>query len=127
MNTGCSLPNRRKLLIYLHSILKNIHKDIQFENTVTECLLTPLLEHVDKLPIAAELYEIYFICVRHIRKDATYGDLVSEEKQMLLFKDTIKDKITFLYNVAVLQDNLQSFLQTWNKLISKEGKITIPS
>ena len=122
-----SSKSSQKLLIYLHSILKNIHKDIQFENTVTECLLTPLLEHVDKLPIAAELYEIYFICIRHIRKDATYGDLVSEEKQMLLFKDTIKDRITFLYNVAVLQDNLQSFLQTWNKLISKEGKITIPS
>ena len=122
-----SCKSSQKLLIYLHSILKNIHKGIRFENTATECLLTPLLQHVDKLPIAAELYEIYFICIRRIRKDATYGDLLSEENQMSLFKNTIKDRITFLYNVAVLQDNLQSFLQTWNKLISKEGKITIPS
>ena len=80
-----------------------------------------------KKKIAAELYEIYFICVRRIRKDATFGDLLSDEKQMLLFQDTIKDRLTFLYNAAVLEDNLEPFLQIWQKLISKEGKITLPS
>ena len=46
---------------------------------------------------------------------------------MLLFQDTIKDRLTFLYNAAVLEDNLEPFLQIWQKLISKEGKITLPS
>ena len=121
-----SCKSSQKLHIYLLYILKNIYTGNTFENTVTGCLLTPLLEYIDKFPIAAELYEIYFICVRGIRKDATYGDLISDEKQMLLFQDTIKDRLTFLYNAAVLEDNLEPFLQIWHKLISNEGKITLP-
>ena len=121
-----SCKSSQKLHIYLIHILKNIYTGNTFENTVTGCLLTPLLIYVDKFPIAAELYEIYFICVRGIRKDATYGDLLSDEKQMLLFRDTIKDRLTFLYSAAVLEDNLEPFLQIWHKLISNEGKITLP-
>ena len=121
-----SCKSSQKLHMYLIHILKNIYTGNTFENTVTGCLLTPLLEYIDKFPIAAELYEIYFICVRGIRKDATYGDLLSDEKQMLLFQDTIKDRLTFLYNAAVLEDNLEPFLQIWHKLISNEGKITLP-
>ena len=121
-----SCKSSQKLLIYLHSILKNTYKEKRFENTVTGCLLTPLTEYIEKLSIAAELYETYFICIRNIRKDANYGDLLSKDKQMLLFKDAIKDRLTFLYNAAVLEDKLEPFLQIWNKLISKEGKITLP-
>ena len=111
--------------MYLHSIFKKVSIENHFENTITECLLKPLLLYVDRLPIATELYEIYFICKRHIRKDATYGDLLPEDKQMTLFQDAIKDRLIFLYNAVVLEDNLEPFLQKWNKLISKEGKITL--
>ena len=120
---SCKLS--QKLLMYLHSIFKKASIENRFENMITECLLKPLLLYVDRLPIATELYEIYFICIRHIRKDATYGDLPPEDKQMTLFQDVIKDRLTFLYNAAVLEDNLEPFLQKWNKLISKEGKITL--
>ena len=40
-----------------------------------DCPLILLLQYVDRLPIITELYEIYFICIRNIRKDATYGTL----------------------------------------------------
>ena len=96
-----SCKSSQKLLIYLHSILKNIYTENRFENTVPECLLTPLLHYVDKLPIAGELCETYFICIRHIGKDATYGDLLSNEKQMLLFQEALKDRLNFLYNALV--------------------------
>ena len=126
MNTGCSLANRRRnSLCTFILFLKKLYIENRFENTITECLLKPLLLYVDRLPTATELYEIYFICIRHIRKDATYGDLPPEDKQMTLFQDVIKDRLTFLYNAAVLEDNLEPFLQKWNKLISKEGKITL--
>ena len=93
--------------MYLHSIFKKVSIENHFENTITECLLKPLLLYVDRLPIATELYEIYFICIRHIRKDATYGDLLPEDKQMTLFQDAIKDRLIFLYN-AVYKKRRQS-------------------
>lgn len=120
-----SCKSSQKFLMYLHSIFKKLYIENRFENTITECLLKPLLLYADRLPTATELYEIYFICIRHIRKDATYGDLPPEDKQMTLFQDVIKYRLTFLYNAAVLEDNLEPFLQKWNKLISKEGKITL--
>ena len=66
---------------------------------------------MDKFPVAVEPYETYFICIRNIRKDATHGDLITKEKQLILFQDAIKNRLTFLYHAAVLQDNLEPFLQ----------------
>ena len=107
-------------------MLKLIHAEINFENTVTECLIKPLIKYVDKFQVASELYEIYFICIAKIRKDATYGDLITIDKQLILFQDAIKDRLTFLYHAAVLQDNLEPFLRIWSKLISKKGDIILP-
>ena len=59
-------------------------------------------------------------------KDATYGTLPSNQNQLISFQDAIKERLTFLYNAAVLQDNLEGFLSTWNKIITKEGKIKLP-
>ena len=56
---------------------------------------------MDKFPVAVEPYETYFICIRNIRKDATHGDLITKEKQLILFQDAIKDRLTFLYHAAV--------------------------
>ena len=47
-----SCKSSQKLHIYLIHILKNTYTENTFENTVTDCLLTPLLKYVDKLPIA---------------------------------------------------------------------------
>ena len=66
---------------------------------------------MDKFHVAAEPYETYFICITNIRKDATYGDLITKEKQLILFQDAIKDRLTFLCHAVVLQDNLEPFLQ----------------
>ena len=81
---------------------------------------------MDSFQIAAELYEIYFIYIRNIRKDATYGTLPSRQNQITMLQAAIKERLTFLYNAAVLQDNLDAFITTWNKLITREGKIKLP-
>ena len=61
-----------------------------------------------------------------MRKDATYGTLPPRQNQITIFQDAIKDRLTFLYNTAVLQDNLEDFLSIWNKIINKEGNIRLP-
>ena len=121
-----SCASSQNLYIYLQSIFENVYTGISFPNTETECLLQPLLKYADKFPIAAELYEIYFICIRNLRRDATYRTLLPRKMQITTFQDAIKDRLTFLYNVAILEDNLEPFLRTWNKLITREGKIRLP-
>ena len=49
----------QKLLMYLHSVLRLIHTETNSENKVTECLIKPLIQYVDKFQVASELYEIY--------------------------------------------------------------------
>ena len=67
-----------------------------------------------------------FIYIRNLRKDATYGTLLSRKKQLLNFQDNIKDRLNFLYQAAVSNDNLEQFLDTWKKLINRNGKINLP-
>ena len=113
----------QNLLVYLQSILNNICPGNLSINIETDCLLTPLLNYN---PTVAELLEIYFICIRNMRKDATYVTLPPRQNQITIFQDAIKDRLTFLYNTAVLQDNLEDFLSIWNKIINKEGNIRLP-
>ena len=121
-----SCASSQNLYIYLRSILENVYTEISFQNMETDCLLTPLLQYADRLPVAAELYEIYFIHIRNIKRDATYRTLPSRKIQITTYQDSIKDRLTFLYNVAVLEDNLEPFLTTWNKLITRERKLRLP-
>ena len=49
------------------------------------------------------------------------------KKQLLTFKDRVKDRINFLYQSALLKDNLEQFLTVWNKLINEQGKMNLPT
>ena len=121
-----SCPSSQDILTYLKSIIQIVYTQYPLPSNATDCLLTPLLQDYDKLPILHELYEIYFIYIRNLRKDATYGTLPSRKKQLLNFQDNIKDRLNFLYQAAVSNDNLEQFFSTWNKLIGRNGKINIP-
>lgn len=72
------------------------------------------------------MIEIYFIPIRTIRKDATYGTLISRKMQLKLFKDSIREIVMHLNDVAVLDKDLNNFLSIWNKIITKEGKVQLP-
>ena len=120
-----SCASSQNLFIYLQSLLETIYAE-PFDNTEKDALLIPLLEYPNQFPIAEELIEIYFISIRTIRKDATYGTLISSEMQLKLFKDSIRERVMHLYNAAALDKDLNNFLSIWNKLITKEGKVQIP-
>ena len=120
-----SCPSSQNIIVYLHTILSKVYDNYSPVTKATDCLIKHLLE-IDKFPIAQEIYEIYFIYIRNIRKNATYGTLPSRKKQLTTFQDNIKDRLNFLYKTAVLQDNLEQFLTVWERLITKEGKINLP-
>ena len=121
-----SCPSSQNILTYLKTIIQKVYIQCALPSNATDFLLTPLLQDYDKLPITHELYEIYFIYIRNLRKDATYGTLPSRKKQLLNFQDNIRDRLNFLYQAAVSNGNLEQFLETWKKLISRNGKINIP-
>ena len=126
-NTGYSPAHPRRIFLYtFKSIIQKVYTQYPLPSNATDCLLPPLLQDHDKLPIVHELYELYFIYIRNLRKDATYGTLLSRKKQLLNFQDNIKDRLNFLYQAAVSNDNLEQFLDTWKKLINRNGKINLP-
>ena len=53
--------------------LKYIDITQVIDNTVEDCLLYHLLEYEKKVPASRELFKTYFITVRYLRKEATYG------------------------------------------------------
>ena len=63
-------PSSQNLLIYLLNLLEE-------DNTIQDCLLTPLLECGYEVPVSMELFEIYFITIRYIRRDTTYDKEIS--------------------------------------------------
>ena len=73
------------------------------------------------------MYEMYFIQIRNIRKNATYGTLMSMKKQLLTFQNAVKDRINFLYQSALLKDNLEQFLTVWRKITNEQGRINLPT
>ena len=121
-----SCPSSQNILTYLQSILHKTYIDYAIRNTATDYLLKPLLLDNDKFPVALELYETYFIHIRNIRKDPTYGTLPTKYNQLKTFQDKVKDRLNFLYNDATLEDKLEQFLAKWNKLVTREGNINLP-
>lgn len=120
-----SCASSQNLFVYLQSLLEEIYAE-PFDNTEKDTLLTPLLQYPNQFPIAEELIEIYFITIRKIRKDATYGTLISRKLQFQLFKDSIRERVMHLYKAAVLEKDLNNFLLIWNKIVTKEGKVLLP-
>ena len=121
-----SCPSSQDILKYLQSILGKTYIDYANRNTATDCLLKPLLLDNEKFPVVLELYEIYFINIRNIRKDATYGTLPTRNNQLLTFQEKVKDRLNFLYNAADLEGKLEQFLEKWKGLITREGNINLP-
>ena len=70
-NTGCSRPSSQNILIYLQFIRQKVYTNYSPPRDATDCLLTPLLQEHDKFPVAHELFEIHFIHIRNLRKNAT--------------------------------------------------------
>ena len=40
-------------------------------------------------------------------------------------QENIKDRLNFLYKAEVSKDNLEHFLKSWKKLVTRNGKINL--
>ena len=60
-----------------------------------------LSEYEKEVPASRELFETYFLTIRYLRKEATYGKKYAREKKKLSFSKIKQgNACTFIYNVA---------------------------
>ena len=79
-----------------------------------------------EVPASRELFETYFITIRYLRKEATYGKKYTREEELELFKNNIRERLYFIYNIAKILQTEENFFTIWGKTITREGIINIP-
>ena len=65
-----SCSSSQSIFIQLLCLLEYVDITQVIDNTVEDCLLYHLLEHEKEVPASTELFEIYFIAIRYLRKEA---------------------------------------------------------
>ena len=78
----CSSQN---IFIYLLCLLEYIDITQVIDNMVEDCLLHHLLEYEKEVPASKELFETYFVTIRYLRKEATYGKKYTRQEELELF------------------------------------------
>ena len=91
----------------------------------TDCLLYNLLDYKKEVPASRKLFETYFIIIRYVRKEATYGNKYTREEELELFKNNITERLYFIYIVAKIQQTEEDFFRIWRKTITREGIINL--
>ena len=99
--------------MYLLCLLEYIDITQVIDNTVEDYLLYHLLEQEKEVPASRELFETYFITIRYLRKEATYKKKYTREQELELFKNNIKERLYFIYNVAKIQQTEEAFLRSF--------------
>ena len=117
---------KNNILIYLLCSLQYIDTNQVTANTVKDCLLYHPLQYEKEVPASRGLLETYFITIRYLRKEVTYGNKYTREEQLELFKNNIREHLYFIYNVAKIQQTENDFFRIWEKIITREGVINIP-
>ena len=121
-----SCVSSQNLAIYVLNILEFVYwTDGNFDNTVEDILTLPLL-HLEKFPISRDLLETYFITIRFLRKEATYGNKKTREEELQFFKEKLSERLIFLYKKAVLEKKEQELAENWKNLITDQGKLHLP-
>ena len=120
-------PSSQNIFSYVLNMLENIYfNKAPFDNTLAQCLLTPLQIPYDSMPALREVYETYYISIRQIRKDASYGIYYKEETEVEIFLNNLAERLGYLYQKATLLKDQENFFKTWGQYINKAGKITFP-
>ena len=84
------------------------------------------MQYEKEVPASRGLFETYFITIRYLRKEVTYGNKYTREEELELFKNNIREHLYFIYNVAKIQQTEEDFFRIWGKIITREGVINIP-
>ena len=121
-----SCVSLQNIFIYLLCLLEYINITQVTDNTVEDCLLYHLLQYEKEVPGSRELFETYFITIKYLRKEATYRNTYTREKEVELFKNNIRERLEFIYNVAKILQTEDDFFRIWGKIITRERIINIP-
>lgn len=123
-------PSSQNLLKYILALLEwMLPMDGPYDNDLEECLFTPLLRYSKELPEAKEIFEIYFITIRNLRRDASYGTNRTEKQELEFLKSLITERILFLKNKAIIENTLEEFSQSaWDVLLDFHGtRVILPN
>ena len=96
-------------------LLEYIDVSQVIDNMVDDCLLYHLLENEKEVPTSRKLFETCFINIRYLRKEATYGKKYTRKEEFELFKNNIRERLYFIYNVAKMQQAKEAFFRIWGK------------
>ena len=96
------------------------------DNTVEDCPLYHLLEYEKEVPASRKLFETYFITIRYLKKETTYGKKYTREEELEFSKSNIRERLYFIYIVVKIQQTEEDFFRIWRKIITREGIINIP-
>ena len=120
-------PSSQNLFSYLLNLLETIYiEDAPFDNIIEQCLILPLMTKYHLMPALRDLFEIYHITVRQIRKDASYNIHYSEVRELKIFIENIAERMGYLFQKARFNNDEENFFKTWGLYINKQGKITLP-
>ena len=86
--------------------------------------LSPL-EYKKEISASRELFETYFTTIRYLRKEPTYGKKYTREQELELFKNNIRERLYFIYNVTKIQQTEEAFFRICRKIITREGIINM--
>ena len=82
---------------------------------VDDCLLYHLFEYKKEVPASRERFETYFITIRYLREEATYGKKYTREEKLELFKNNLRERLYFIYNVGKYSKRSKLSLEPGNK------------
>ena len=82
------------LYIYIPSLLLEYIDITQvIDNTVENSLLYYLLQYEREVSAGRELFETYFITIRYLGKEASYGKKYTGEEELELFKNNVRESL----------------------------------
>ena len=93
---------------------------------VEDFLLDHFLEYEKEVPASWELFETYFVAIRYLRKEATNGKKYTRQEELELYKNNIRERLYFIYNVAKIYQTEEDFFRIQGKTVTREGIISIP-
>ena len=64
--------------------------------------------------------------IRYLRKEAANGNKYTRKEELELFKNNIRERLNFIYNVAKIQETKQDFFRIQGKIITREGMLNTP-
>ena len=75
-----------------------------------DCLLYRLLDYEKEVPANRKLFGIFFTTIAYFRKEATFKKKYTREEELELFKNNIRERFYFIYNVKKIQQTEEGII-----------------